>query len=188
MEELFTAQPYDGRITGRASLIGFVSSKIYFGEIRGREEKSKYEWGSDSDKVQKRIIRGIFNSIFYSKSAEIPSIAVVFPGISQAWRWGDPRIKSETETGLYPLGVGFPNELENMRYSRENNPSGAFCLIENYITAEEISIRAKSDSMEEYLGTYADIHSTHPTPLNLNFKNPNLLRDYLSRFGDRNNL
>lgn len=169
--------PYQGYITGHR-LLEIIPLKIYFADIRGRDNPETYEWASCGIS-QDDVSLGIEKCVESARPSRIgiPHIAVAFPHVTTLFRFGDPREPKERETNLYKIGSATTRDGAKMTLREPHFPYEISCPLEAVVLGKEMAAWANSGSVDEYLcllispGTVIEVAA------------PNKLRSYLEQLG-----
>jgi len=157
--------PYTSEPSGTAVLEVDVKSrfKLYFLQILGREDRSRYEWAEARrtkeqtiDQLRSQSLRGI-------------GFACVFPHITKVFSFGSPQ--GERETNLYVRAFGGdPLQPIALEYGRSMEVA---CAGEMDIACKEFALWRRCSSVEEYLEEYV-------RPSTCSFADHQKLREFLS--------
>ncbi len=139
------ASPYDARIAGKRllrSADGRSAFKVYFIDIVGRSDPSRYEWDRCSTG------RDAFLAAF-ARIADGVGFVTAFPHVTRLFRFG-PHAETVLDVQGYRTA-----ELSEYPLSRGDGTFEFACLAEALIAADESSFWASATEVEEYLGRWS---------------------------------
>jgi hypothetical protein len=146
MDSTQVSPPYTSELSGTAVLRagGKSQFKLYFLQILGRAQRSKYEWAQAKRSKEQTV------SQLESLSLDGVGFACLFPHITKVFFFGSP--EGNRETNLYVRAFsGDPLQQISLEYGGSMEVA---CAGEMDIASKEFALWQRCSSVEEYLDKF----------------------------------
>ena len=161
--------PYTSEPSGTAVLGGDGKSsfKLYFLQILGRADRSRYEWAASRRTKEQTVAQ------LRSQSLRGIGFACLFPHITKVFSFGSPEGCRETNLYVRAFG-GDPLQPISLEYGQSMEVA---CAGEMDVASKEFALWQSCSSVEEYLGVFV-------RPSTCVFENHQKLQEFLSAATD----